>query len=166
MEELTIADFEITVDRDGPKWVLLFRRWVGYQHPVRPQGPLTIHEALESGRFCRAWYAGEPNARQMVLFEAVELRAIVRDPPHADDVRHPAEVRYFDTIGDPSGPAVGAPLLPAQAAVRSQFFRRNSSGLALVEVYEHYSYRYEYHPDGALARVRLRNPEGESVLSY
>ncbi len=52
----------VPVRQGGPHY---FRSWSGYQHPVRPQGPISYEEARSLEVYCEARY---DNDGRLVLF--------------------------------------------------------------------------------------------------
>jgi hypothetical protein len=136
-----------------------FARWSTYSHPVTPQEPLYLEQALLRKNFYRAWSCAVSGQPRFVLFEAIANQAQLL----AGGVVSPdgAEGPLFFALAE--GGSLGAPITAAQAMQSSRFglrFERGPRGGIVVQQKVSFSYRYRYRADGRLDTVTITNNEG------
>jgi hypothetical protein len=164
----------IDSELDGQRCqVAFFESWATYAHPVTPQQPLTLYQALKRPKYHRAWKCDVNGKPLFVLFEAVENTP--RTKPGAAQPATGAEpsLSFFST-GDSAGTAGGgsarARLEPGQALRQQSFGVQGLDTTAAIFSFDqkvNISYRYRYKADGRLDTVTIVNPEGqERVLQY
>lgn len=164
----------IESELDGQRCqVAFFASWATYAHPVTPQLPLTLYQALKRPRYHRAWKCDVSGKALFVLFEAVEN--MPRTKPSATQPATGTEPSLsFFSAGDgastTSGSMARTRLEPGQALRQTSFGVQGLDDTAVVHTFDqkvNISYRYRYGADGQLATVTIVNPEGhERVLQY
>lgn len=162
----------IDSELDGqPCQVAFFESWTSYAHPVTPQQPLTLYQALKRPKYYRAWKCDVNGKPLFVLFEAVENTPGAK--PAGAQPASGAEPRlsfYSSGEGVPASTAARVRLQPGQALRQPSFGVQGVDNTAVIHSLEqkvNISYRYRYKVDGRLDTVTIVNPEGrESVLRY
>ena len=164
----------IESELDGSRCqVAFFETWSTYAHPVTPQKPLTLRQALMRDKYHRAWQCEVNGEPLFVLFEAVENS--VQNKPGAS--RQPAgpepTLQFFsasDRMSATPGNGTPAPLAPGQALRQASFGVQGLDDTSVIHWFDqkvNLSYRYRYKPDGRLDTATIVNPEGrKQVLQY
>jgi len=157
---------------DQPCKVYFFRAWTSYAHPVTPIDPLFLEQALQRGKYQRAWMCQDKGEPRFMLLETVESKTEPIVLPEGNPVASAGTVSAFEARTDAGKPALGHPMKLDQLAAATRFIAvlpTDGQGTSTLLVSQKVisSFRYRYKPDGALASVTMLNPEGKTkVLEY
>lgn len=150
---------------DGtPCNVYFFKRWTTYEHPVKPQDPISYAEALQRKGYCRAWMCESSGGEQFTLLEAIRnnlvLTSIKKEHPENNTLE------FYDYQNDKAG----AKLTDEITLDRERFLvtlPNSDDYLSLVSSSLGYKYRYYYAPTGKLKKVEITDIEGNlKTLDY
>jgi hypothetical protein len=155
---------------DLPCEVYFFRAWTSYAHPVTPVDPMFLEQALERGKYQRAWMCRRQNGdHRFLLLETVDSRAQPIDLPGGAP-SPAAALSVFEARGSRDRPQLGRALSPDDIAAATDFIAvlpGERSRPLWVSQKVQASFRYRYRDDGTLASVTITNPEGRvNVLEY
>jgi hypothetical protein len=156
--------------------VSFFRAWTSYAHPVTLVDPLSLEQALQRGKYQRAWMCHDNGEPRFLLLETVENKT---EPIELQGgtlgTAAAGTVSAFEARTDAAGePALGRPLrldelVGARGFIAALPLEGQGAGTRTLLVSQKVisSFRYRYGPDGALASVTTVNPEGKiNVLDY
>lgn len=163
--------FKVSWKHGGePCEVYFFKRWAGYSHPVRPVDPVTYEDALKLEGFCRVFLRDTKGAEHIVFVQAIKVlrEGLKLQAPSSDTDRYFAVKREQESLG------LGNEVTPSEAVMLDEFIRvmprqKGEPAVSRTEWVRSavgYSYDYTYDGAGALKKVVITNPEGQSVLDY
>lgn len=150
---------------DGkPCNVYFFKRWATYEHPVKPQEPISYAEALQRTGYCRAWMCESNGSEQFQLFEAVRnhMALTTIKKQHAGS----NELEFYDYQNDKPGTKLSGEM----TLDRGRFLAslpNSDDYLSLIDSSLGYRYRYHYMSNGKLKKVEITDIDGNvKVLDY
>ena len=158
-----IEDYRITAAwRGAPCEVYLFCRWTGYDHPVLPVAPLTHEEALLAPNFGRVY----TSLGESPLMLAFDMRFVHRDPL-GGEFASAGPGLYAAEPGPGEPVARGPQITAAEAVMRDAYIRVHEGSAELVRNNFDGVFEYDYHANGTLQRLTVRNDLGEvKILDY
>ncbi len=172
VDESTMRTDHIESTYDGvPCNVYFFTSWSTYSHPVRPQDPLDLEDALNREGYYRAWMVGESGKELFVFFEAVSNnRQETQIAPEEEQSDLAVGFVMWRAQYD-GGTLTKGPRISYGDALRENAFLVQQTGsgknLNLITQTVQLSYRYIYQPDGTLKKIIITNPDGKvSELDY
>lgn len=157
---------------DQPCEVYFFRAWTSYAHPVTPVDPLFLEQALQRGKYQRAWMCQDKGEPRFMLLETVENMAEPIELKGGAPATTAGTVSAFEARTDAGKPTLGRPMKLDELVGAGRFIAAlpvegQGTRTLLVSQKVISSFRYRYKPDGALASVTMLNPEGKTrVLEY
>lgn len=166
----TMSTDHIAAQLDNqPCEVYFFRAWTSYSHPVKPVEPMFLEQALQRGKYQRAWMCLDKGEQRFVLLETIDSRAQPVDLPGGAPVAGQA-ASFFEARGNAASPQLGRPLKADDIAAATDFIALLPGAKPQpmwVSQKVQSSFRYRYRDNGALASVTIVNPEGKvNVLEY
>lgn len=157
-----IEDYRIAaVWRGAPCEVYLFHRWTGYEHPVLPVEPLTHDEALLRPNFGRVY----TSLSESPLMLAFDMRDVHRDPL-GGEFADAGPGLYAAEPGPGESVARGRRITAAEAAMSDAYIRVHEGSAELVRNILDGVFEYDYHANGALQRLTVRDDDEVRVLDY
>ncbi len=154
----------IHIEYDGePCEVYFFRGWGGYSHPVTPQIPVCLEDALAAESYYRAYLREVDGDQRLMKFEGIHNgRQIVTG---MDDAPPPGGPKVFELIEAESGLSVGERFEIAHVDRYEKFLYH--PGIYEVPFEKlcpvsRLSYSYEYDESGVLLTVTVVNFDGDT----
>lgn len=142
--------------------VYFFRGWSGYSHPVKPQDPIYLEDAIAGPSYYRVWMCGQGDEKLFVKFQGIsnhrQAVATIKseDKPNAPGV--------FELLEDRGGIRVG-PQFDIQQIDDHEVFLYHSgnpeASFEKISPASTISYTYKYDDFGVLQTVTIVNFDGE-----
>ncbi|MBX3622959.1 MAG: hypothetical protein KF891_23560 [Rhizobacter sp.] len=166
---MTTDHLRATLD-DQPCEVYFFKSWTSYAHPVTPVDPMYLEDALQRGKYQRAWMCRAQGEPRFMQIETIASQARPVALPEGAPAAGPA-ARFFEARGSVEHPQLGRPLQPDDLAAAETFIAVLPEAAASQPLWVaqkvQASFRYRYRDNGALESVTITNPEGKvNVLDY